>query len=69
MAGPSLRQKTKSIKLTDSQHALLQGASHREDRCVVLPSHLKSGAAQKVGAELIAEGLAKEVKAKAGAPI
>jgi len=58
-----------SVKLTDNQHALLQGASRREDRCVVLPSSLKGGAAQKVAAKLIAEGLAKEIKTKAGAPI
>jgi hypothetical protein len=58
-----------SIQLTDNQHALLRGASRREDRCLVLPSNLKGGAAQKVAAKLIAEGLAKEVKAKVGAPI
>jgi hypothetical protein len=56
-------------KLTDNQHALLKEASHREDRCFVLPSNVKGGAAQKVAAKLIAEGLAKEIKAKAGLPI
>jgi hypothetical protein len=34
-----------------------------------LPSNLKGGAAQKVAAKLIAEGLAKEIKAKAELPI
>lgn len=58
-----------SIKLTDSQRALLLGASLREDRCLVSPSNLKGGAAQKVAAKLIAEGLAKEIKAKAETPI
>jgi hypothetical protein len=58
-----------STKLTENQYALLQSASRREDRCFVLPSNLKGGAAQKVAAKLIAEGLAKEIKAKAGAPI
>jgi hypothetical protein len=58
-----------SAKLTDNQHALLKSASHREDRCIVSPPNLKGGAAQKVAAKLIAEGLAKEIKAKAGAPI
>jgi hypothetical protein len=58
-----------SAKLTDNQCALLKSASHREDRCFVLPSNLKGGAAHKVAAKLIAEGLAKEIKAKAGAPI
>jgi hypothetical protein len=56
-------------KLTDSQYALLKEASHREDRCFVLPPNVKGGAAQKVAAKLIAEGLAKEINAKAGLPI
>jgi len=58
-----------SVKLTDNQYALLESASHREDRCFVLPRNLKGGAAQKVAAKLIAGGLAKEMKAKAGLPI
>jgi hypothetical protein len=58
-----------STKLTDSQRALLLGASRREDRFLVLPPNLKGGVAQKVGAKLIGEGLAKQVKAKTGAPI
>jgi Protein of unknown function (DUF3489) len=58
-----------SVKLTENQHALLQNAASREDRCIVLPSNLKGGAAQKVAAKLITNGLAKEFKAKAGAPI
>jgi hypothetical protein len=58
-----------SAKLTENQRALLQSAARREDRCFVLPPNLKGGAAQKVAAKLIAEGLAKEIKAKAEAPI
>jgi hypothetical protein len=58
-----------STKLTDNQRALLQNAASREDRCLVLPPQLKGGAAQKVAAKVIAEGLAKEIKANAGAPI
>jgi hypothetical protein len=58
-----------SVKLTDNQYALLESASLREDRCIVLPPNLKGGAAQKVAAKLIAGGLAKEIKAKAGAPV
>jgi Protein of unknown function (DUF3489) len=58
-----------SVKLTEIQRALLERAVHREDRCFVLPPNLKGGAAQKVAAKLIAEGLAKEIKAKAGLPI
>jgi hypothetical protein len=58
-----------SDKLTENQIALLRSASLREDRCFVLPSNLKGGATQKVAARLIAEGLAKEIKARAGLPI
>src|ERR1700722_4647941 len=58
-----------SIKLTENQTALLKSASCREDRCFVLPPNLKGGGPQKVAAKLIAEGLAKEIKAKAGVPI
>src|SRR5476649_2873049 len=58
-----------SAKLTENQLALLKSASHREDRCFVLPPNMKGGTAQKVAAKLIAEGLAKEIKAKAGAPV
>jgi hypothetical protein len=58
-----------SVKLTENQHVLLKTAARREDHCLVLPSNLKGSAAQKVAAKLIAEGLAKEIKAKAGAPI
>jgi hypothetical protein len=71
MAGPASRRKAKpmSTKLTDSQRALLEGASRRQDRCIVLPPNLKGGAAQNVATKLIIEGLAKEIKAKEGAPI
>jgi hypothetical protein len=58
-----------SAKLTVNQYALLKSASLREDRSFVLPSNLKGGAAQKIATKLIAEGLAKEIKAKAGLPI
>src|SRR5471030_148675 len=58
-----------SVKLTENQSALLKSASRREDRCFVLPPNVKGGGAQKVAAKLIAGGLAKEIKAKAGAPI
>ena len=58
-----------SPKLTENQIALLKTASLREDRCFALPSNLKGAPARKVAAKLIAEGLAKEIKAKAGTPI
>jgi Protein of unknown function (DUF3489) len=58
-----------SIKLTESQRALLLDASRREDFCLVLQSNLKGATAQKIATKLIAEGFAKEIKAKVGAPI
>ena len=58
-----------SSKFSNRQQELLSAAAEREDRLLPLPPHLKGGAAQKVAAKLVAAGLAKEVKAKAGAPI
>ena len=58
-----------SFKLSDKQRELLSAASQREDRLLAIPSRLKGAAAQKVAAKLVAASLAKEVKAKAGAPI
>jgi hypothetical protein len=58
-----------SSKLSDRQQELLSAAAEREDRLLPIPLHLKAGAAQKVAAKLVAAGLAKEVKAKAGVPI
>jgi hypothetical protein len=58
-----------SIKLTNTQIIALSAAAQRDDRCLVAPRSLKGGAAQKVAAKLIAGGLAKEIKAKPGAPV
>jgi hypothetical protein len=58
-----------SIKLTDAQILMLSAAAQRDDRCLIAPGNLKGGAAQKVAAKLIAGGLAKETKAKPGAPV
>ena len=58
-----------SIKLTDMQIVMLSAAAQREDRCLIAHSNLKGGAAQKVAAKLIGAGLAKEIKAKPGAPV
>ena len=58
-----------SSKFSDTQRELLSAAAEREDRLLPIALHLKGGAAQKVAAKLVAAGLVKEVKAKAGAPI
>jgi Protein of unknown function (DUF3489) len=58
-----------SIKLTDTQLALLGAAARRKDLCLVAPPTLKGTTAQKVASKLISAGLVKEVKAKASNPI
>jgi hypothetical protein len=58
-----------SIKLTDKQIVMLSAAAQREDRCLIAHPNLKGGAAQKVVAKLVDAGLAKEIKAKPGAPV
>jgi hypothetical protein len=58
-----------SSKFSDRQQELLSVAAEREDRLLQIPTHLKGGTAQKVAAKLVVAGLAKEVKAKAGAPV
>ena len=44
----------------------MSAASQRGDRCLIAPSTLKGGAAQKVAAKLVTAGLVREIKAKAG---
>ena len=58
-----------SIKLSDTQLVMLSAAAQRDDRSLTLPEKLKIGAAHKVAMKLIAAGLVKEVKAKAGMPV
>ncbi len=60
---------TSPAKLTDTQLAILSAASQRGDRCLIAPSTLKGGAAQKVAAKLVTAGLVHEIKAKAGMEI
>jgi hypothetical protein len=58
-----------SIKLTDTQIVMLSAAAQRDDRCLIAHPSLKGGTAQKVAAKLIGGRLAKEIKAKPGAPV
>jgi DNA-binding MarR family transcriptional regulator len=58
-----------SIKLSDTQLAMLSAAARRDDHSLTLPENLKGGAAHKVGMKLIAVGLVREVRAKAGMPV
>jgi hypothetical protein len=58
-----------SIKLTDTQIVMLSAAAQRDDRCLLAPQNLKGSATQKLATKLIGAGLAKEIKAKPGAPV
>jgi Protein of unknown function (DUF3489) len=62
-------RKEDSVNLTDSQRVLLSAASRRDDRGLERPSHLVGGAAGKVVARLLAEGLIAEVRSRGSLPI
>ena len=50
-----------SLKLSDKQREFLSAAAEREDGLLAIPPQLKGATAQKVGAKLVAAGLAKSV--------
>ena len=52
-----------SVKLTDTQLMLLSAASQRDDRALERPPNL-TGAAGKVVAKLLAEGLVEEIQSR-----
>jgi hypothetical protein len=58
-----------AIKLSDAQRLLLMSAMQREDRCLTRLASLRGAQAAKLGEALIAAGYAREVKAKAEAPV
>jgi hypothetical protein len=58
-----------SVKLTNTQLRLLAGASQREDRALERPSHLTGGAAGKVVARLLTEGLIEEMQSRGSLPV
>jgi Protein of unknown function (DUF3489) len=57
-----------SSKLTALQRELMTAAARREDRLLTVPPNLRGAALAKAAATLVATGLVKEIKAKAGAP-
>jgi hypothetical protein len=57
------------MKLTDTQLVLLSAASRRDDRAVALPENLRGGAAHKVVAKLLSEGLVEEIRARGSLPV
>jgi len=52
------------MKLTDTQLVLLSAASQRDDRALERPSNLTGGAAGKVAAKLLAEGLVEQIQSR-----
>ena len=56
------------MKLTDTQLILLSAASQRDDRALERPSNLTGGAAAKVVARLLTEGLIEEIPSRAALP-
>ena len=53
-----------SVKLTDTQLLLLSAASRRDDGALEPPPKLTGGAAGKVVAKLLTEGLVEEIRAR-----
>ena len=58
-----------SVKLTDAQLVMMSAAAQRKDRCLSAPATIKGAALRKVGVKLAKLGLAREIGARAGAPI
>ena len=57
------------MKRTETQLQLLAAASQRDDRALERPSHLTGGAAGKVVAKLLAEGLVEEIQSRGSLPV
>ena len=57
------------MKLTDTQLRLLAAASQRDDGALKRPSRLTAGAADKVVAKLLAEGLIEEIQSRGPLPV
>src|SRR5215212_1844498 len=57
------------MKLTSAQHAVLSSGLRRNDGILQLPANLKGGAAQKLAAKLLADGLSEELAATGSMPV
>jgi hypothetical protein len=57
------------VKLTDTQLVLLSAASQRGDRALERPLNLVGGAAGRVVARLLAEGLIEEINSRGSLPV
>src|SRR4029077_19484196 len=58
-----------SVKLTNAQRRLLTAAAQPDDRAFERPSNLTGGAAGKVVAKLLTEGLVEEIQSRGSLPI
>jgi hypothetical protein len=58
-----------SIKLSDTQLALLGAASRREDQYLALPTGPGLGPVKRAAGKLLTEGLVQEVQARKDAPV
>jgi DNA-binding MarR family transcriptional regulator len=58
-----------SVSLTDTQLRLLAAASQRDDRALERQSNLTGGAAGRVVAKLLAEGLVEEIRSRGSSPV
>jgi hypothetical protein len=56
-------------KLTDTQLIVLSSAAKHDEGLATRPSNLNAAAAIKVSSSLIGKGLAREIRAKADAPV
>jgi hypothetical protein len=57
------------FKLTDAQLVMMSAAAQRKDRCLSAPTRVRGAALIKVSVKLANLGFAREIEAKAGAPI
>jgi hypothetical protein len=65
----SVTREDRSIKLTDTQFALLSGAALRQDGAAAVPEGRNEKAVQKLAATLIEQALVREIRAKPGMPV
>jgi hypothetical protein len=58
-----------SVKLSDTQLAMLSAAAQREDLCLAAPDKMKGAILGKVSEKLVKLGLVREIRAKTGMPV
>jgi hypothetical protein len=58
-----------TVKLIDTQLAVLSAAAQRADHCLTVPDKMKGAIVAKAGERLAKLGLVREVRARAGTPV